>query len=181
MNENSTPVYTRQHGRGLTVQQQNAVDLIVVGKTDTEIAKALKLHRTTITKWRLYDPVFQAAVNQQRAEIWAAAIERLRHLAHKALDVLECEMENVEWKRRTKAADAVLNMVPRLSHPAPIGPTDPNEIVREIVIREREMAPSKHDDELANYLHDLPPLDEHIHDTWQELEALADVTEEGAE
>ena len=50
--------------------QLNAIDLLPPGKTDTEAAELLGLHRTTVTKWRLYDPVFQAALNRRRAEAW---------------------------------------------------------------------------------------------------------------
>ena len=46
-----TPIYTRLHKRGLTLPQQNAVDLLAVGKSDTETAEALELHRTTVTLW----------------------------------------------------------------------------------------------------------------------------------
>ena len=62
-----TPVYARQHKHGPTLAQLNAIDLLASGKTDTEAAELLHLSRTAITKWRLYDPVFQAALNQRRA------------------------------------------------------------------------------------------------------------------
>ena len=64
---NGTPVYARQHSRGLTLPQLNAVDLLAAGRTDTQAAAALGLHRTTLTKWRLYDVAFQAALNRRRA------------------------------------------------------------------------------------------------------------------
>ena len=71
MKANGTVVYQRQHKRGLTMPQLNAIDLLAAGKTDKETAELLNLSRTCITKWRLYDPVFQAALNLRRAEIWA--------------------------------------------------------------------------------------------------------------
>ena len=69
--ENGTVVYQRQHKRGLTMPQLNALDLLASGKTDKETAKLLNLSRTCVTKWRLYDPLFQATLNQRRGEIWA--------------------------------------------------------------------------------------------------------------
>lgn len=66
----STPIYARQHAHVLTLAQHNAVDLLASGKTDTETAELLNLHRTTVTKWRLYSPDFQAALNIRRAETW---------------------------------------------------------------------------------------------------------------
>ena len=70
---NGTQSYARLHRRGLTLAQQSAVDLLASGKTDTEAAGLLKLARPTVTKWRLYDPLFQAALNERRAEIWGPA------------------------------------------------------------------------------------------------------------
>jgi hypothetical protein len=64
MRVKSTPVYARQRSRTPTLPQLNAVDLLAAGKTDTETAELLSLDRTTVTKWRLYDPVFQAALTR---------------------------------------------------------------------------------------------------------------------
>jgi hypothetical protein len=84
---NGTPVYARQHSRTPTLPQLNAIDLLAAGKTDSEAAELLNLSRTTVTKWRLYDPVFQAALNRRRAEVWGAAADRLRSLIPTALNV----------------------------------------------------------------------------------------------
>lgn len=45
-----TTGYVRQHG--LTIEQRNAIDLLVTGKTDTETADSVGVHRVTVTKWR---------------------------------------------------------------------------------------------------------------------------------
>src|SRR5262249_8998674 len=44
--------------------------------------------RPTVTKWRLYDPVFQGALNQRGAEVWGSGCDRIRSLLLKALDTL---------------------------------------------------------------------------------------------
>jgi hypothetical protein len=93
MKTNGTPVYTRTHKRGLTLPQISAIDLLVSGKNDTETAELLRLSRTCITKWRLYDPIFQAALNRRRQEVWGSGIDRLRSLIPKALDALTDEVE----------------------------------------------------------------------------------------
>src|SRR6516162_7609839 len=99
-----TPVYARQHSRPPTLPQLSAIDLLAAGKTDQEAADLLGLHRTTVTKWRLYDPVFQAALNQRRAEVWGAAADRLRSLIPKALDALAAALEDPAHPGRLKAA-----------------------------------------------------------------------------
>ena len=176
---NGTPVYARQHKRGLTLPQQNAVDLLASGKNDTETAEQLNLSRTCVTKWRLYDPVFQAALNQRRAEVWGAGIDRLRALIPQALNVLADELKNPDSPNRFKAAGEILRLAPLPAGALGIGPTDAEAIVRQIVVARREDAPDK----LAEYLagtKGLPPFDQHLEEVWQELEARAAEPDEPA-
>jgi hypothetical protein len=172
MKSNGTPVYARQHRNGPTLPQLSAIDLLVSGKNDKETAELLGLSRTAVTKWRLYDPVFQAALNQRRAEVWGAGLDRLRSLIPKALDALAEEVESKESPNRFKAAVEVLKLVQLSSGAAGIGPTDAEEIVHGIVSTRRQRAHGPLDD-LIDDGKGLPPLDKHIRDTWDELEELA--------
>jgi hypothetical protein len=168
-----TVSYARLHKRGLTLKQQSAVDLLASGKTDRETAELLKLSRPCITRWRLHDVIFQAALNQRRAEVWGSGVERLRSLVPKALDALAEELANRGSSTRLKAAIEVLRLVPLPAGALGIGPIDPEEIVRQIVSGRRAQAALK---PLANLLDDppgLPPFDQHVADVWKELEARA--------
>jgi hypothetical protein len=169
--ENGTPVYARQHKRGLTLAQLNAVDLLAAGKNDTETAKKLKLSRTCITKWRLYDPVFQAALNVRRAEVWGVGIDRLRSLIPKALDALAEELDWAENPNRWRVAAEIVKLA-QLPGAAPHGPIDPDAIVRAIVERKRSQARGVLED-FAEEGKGLPGFEKHLAQTWQELEALA--------
>jgi hypothetical protein len=172
MKGNGTPVYSRQHKRGPTLPQLNAVDLLAAGKNDTEAAELLHLSRTCVTKWRLYDPVFQAALNIRRAEVWGSGLDRLRALIPKALDVLAEVLADSTTPNRLKAVGEVLRLAQLPSGALEIGPTDAEEIVRRLVEQRRKDAP----DGLDAILEDgkgLPPLEKHIEQTWRELEALA--------
>src|SRR5512142_1607768 len=114
-----TNTYARSNAHGLTLMQQNAVDLLAAGNNDTETADALKLHRVTVTRWRLYSPEFRAALAAQRAAIWGASADRLRALLPKALDTLADALEHADDK--VTVALAVL----KLAGPLPLVPTDP--------------------------------------------------------
>jgi hypothetical protein len=61
----ATKGYKRLHG--VTVKQQNAIDRLVAGDTDEQAAQAAGVHRVTVSKWRLHDPAFQAALNAPRS------------------------------------------------------------------------------------------------------------------
>jgi hypothetical protein len=169
---NGTPVYARQHSRVPTLPQLNAIDLLAAGKTDTETATALELHRTTVTKWRLYDPVFQAALNRRRAEVWGAAADRLRSLIPKALDVLADALGTKMNYMDVKAAVAILRLAPPAGDALTIGPTDADEIVSGIVRHRRSATPGVLDG-LLDDGKGLPPMDQHVQDVWRELEAKA--------
>ena len=83
--------YQRAHG--LTVPQRHAIDLLITGKTDLEVAQALGLNRVTVTRWRLYDVLFQAELDRQRHALWSAGADRLRALVPKAIETVERALE----------------------------------------------------------------------------------------
>lgn len=116
--------------RELSVEQLNAIDCLVVGKTDRETAETVGVGRQTVNEWRNHHPAFQAALNARRHDVWGGAGDRLRALLPCALDALEHALtEGKDWK----AAVAVIGLagldrqgygVPNLG-PYSIGPTDP--------------------------------------------------------
>jgi hypothetical protein len=161
MKASRTAVYQRQHKRGLTMPQLNAIDLLACGKTDKETAELLNLSRTCVTKWRLYDPVFQAALNRLRAEVWGVGLDRLRSLIPTAIDVLADEMENLESPNRVKAACEILRLARFPVDPLTTGPTDPHEVVRQGVERRRRQACSMLDS-VMDQGKDLPPFERHV-------------------
>src|SRR5262249_10209669 len=171
----TTAGYQRLHRRGLTPAPQTAPGLPASGQPDTQTAQPLHLHRVTVRKWRLYDPVFQAALNQRRAEIWSAGIDMLRSLIPKALSAVAGILNDSENPNRLKAALEILRLAWFPGHPLDIGPTDPEEIVRGIVAQRRANTPGFLD-RMQEDGKGLPPLDQHLADTWQELEALASET-----
>jgi hypothetical protein len=106
---------------GLTDLQHSAIDLLTSGKTDTETARRLKIHRTTVTRWRLYSPAFRAELAARRAGVWGAAADQLRALLPKALDVLNRALED-DYSQ----VDVALALV-KLARALPVAPTDPSE------------------------------------------------------
>jgi hypothetical protein len=172
MKANGTVGSQRQPKRGLTMPQLDAIDLLAAGKTDKDTAQQLGLSRACVTKWCLYDPVFQAALNRRRAEVWSAGIDRLRSLIPKALDALADELENRDSPNRLKAASEILRLARLPADALKTGPTDPEEIVHQVVERRRKRAPDLLEDMLGGQK-GLPPFEQHLADAWRELEALA--------
>ena len=125
--------YIRQ--RGLTIEQRNAIDLLVTGKTDTETAEAVGVHRVTVTKWRNADPWFQAELNRRRQEVWSAAGEQLRSLLRKAIEALETELGNPD--RRLAAAGQIVKLAGLTEAPPPNGATEAEQIISDIFHQHR--------------------------------------------
>lgn len=172
MKAKGTAVYTRQHFAGPTLAQQSAIDLLVCGKSDTETAAALGLSRTTVSKWRLYDVAFQAALNRRRAEVWSEGAERLRSLVPKALDALAAELDR--RPNRLKAALALLKM----AEPPAIGPSEPDAVLAAIVEARRQAARGVFQ-ELMDDGKGLPPFPDHVEQVRQELAEKLAVPDDG--
>lgn len=119
--------------RALTSAQLAAVDLVVLGKPDAEVAEAVGVTRQTVWGWRHYHPEFCAALNARRREVFGQAGDRLRVLLGKALDVLAHELDNQardEWQ--VKVALKILDFAggPVLANQvAATGPEDAEELL----------------------------------------------------
>jgi len=85
--------------RPLSIEQENAIELLLCGKSDREVAEAVGVTRQTVWEWRNRNPEFIAALNARRQEVWGSHVERLRQLVTKAIDVLE---ENLDGKAGAK-------------------------------------------------------------------------------
>jgi hypothetical protein len=119
----------------LSIEQTNAIDLLIVGKTDSEVAAVIGKTRQTVCGWRLYHPVFQAELNKRRRAIWGTAADKLRSLLPKALSALEQELEGGDNKLK-----AALEMVKLAGiQMGQIGAIDPEEIVTSVA-QQRELA-----------------------------------------
>jgi hypothetical protein len=108
------------------MEQQNAIDLLVQGKADHEVAAAVGVARETVTRWRGENPYFVAELNRLRKALWGSAHERLRGLVHTAVDILEKALTDGDLKAAVELLKAV-----RLygAVPAPSGLDDPELVL----------------------------------------------------
>ncbi len=111
--------------RQLTVQQQNAIDMLILGKSDREAAEAVGVSRQTVCTWRHEHAGFIAELNRRRGEVWSAHTDRLRQLVSAAVDVLEANLGSDDARLRQEAAVHVLKATGLYgANLAPSGPTD---------------------------------------------------------
>ncbi len=130
----------KQIGR-LAADQQNAMELLVMGKTIAETARSAGVSRTTIYHWLRNDPVFQAAYNQWHDQLEEGCRSRLLTLTDKATDAIEKALENGD----ARAALQLLKGMGMIQHKI-VGPTDAEEIRKKSEIeRERRKIALKRD------------------------------------
>ena len=84
--------------RRLSEKQYLAIDLILQGLTDEEVASQIGVARQTVNKWKNKNTEFIIELNRRRQEIHDAAKDKLIRLASKAIDTLEQEVEKRNWK-----------------------------------------------------------------------------------
>ena len=94
-------------GSNLSVEQLNAIDILVQGKTDQETALAVGVVRETVTRWRNDNPYFAAELNKQRKLIWGTNQDRLRSLTTKAVDTIETALDAGDSKAAVEVLKAV--------------------------------------------------------------------------
>ncbi|WP_067936467.1 phBC6A51 family helix-turn-helix protein [Alicyclobacillus kakegawensis] len=116
--------------RQLSVEQENAIDLLLMGKSDREVAEAVSVARQTVWEWRNRNAEFMAELNARRQELWGAQVERMRQLVAKAVDVLEEDLhQGADAKLRQSAAVHILRAVGLYGADLkPSGPTQPNDV-----------------------------------------------------
>ena len=128
------PDKTLHRYKPLTPEMENAIDLLMTGKPDREVAAAVGVSRQTIAQWRQH-PVFMAELNQRRHTLWADAHARLRALISGAVDVIEEAVREGDLK----AAIEVLKAVKLYGEVgAPTGATEPDVLVREQAVAQLE-------------------------------------------
>ena len=95
------------HGFSLSVEQLNAIDVLITGATDKETASATRVTRETVTRWKNDNPNFIAELNKRRRLLWCSGHEKLRSLLTKAVDVLENELDSGNFRAAVEVLRAV--------------------------------------------------------------------------
>jgi Homeodomain-like domain len=93
--------------RPLSIAQKNAIDRLITGATDAEVAAAVGVDRSTVWQWRHAHPLFQAELERARAEVYRAPQEKLRSCLMKAVSNLTAAVENGELRASIELLKAV--------------------------------------------------------------------------
>jgi len=121
----------------LTPEQLNAIDLLIFGKTDKEVAETLGIGRNTISKW-YKNAFFIAELNSKREALWVDSKFRLKSLVSEAVNVLTNGLHSSDEKIAITAAVHILKTVGLYGEvKQDFGPTSPEEAVWKQAVSKR--------------------------------------------
>jgi hypothetical protein len=90
--------------------QIRAIDLIVQGMDDLDVARHLGLHRSTLWRWKTFNEDYRRALAEARAFFRATATDRYHKLLMRATEKLEGFLDAPEPNYQFRAAQIVLCM-----------------------------------------------------------------------
>ena len=116
----------------LNEKQQQAIQLLLVGQTDQQVADAVGVTRQTVNQWKNQDPVFVARMNREKEELWQSYRQKLRSVVGQAIDVLVGDSLDVENRnlRKTAAVHLLKSVGLYGKDLKPSGPTESQEVER---------------------------------------------------
>jgi len=94
---------------GLAERQEEALRLLLCGRSVAHIAQKLEIHRQTLWRWRR-DPLFAREFRRRAEAIWDDSARRLRGMLHPALDIIEGHLRDRYERVRFRAAQTILNL-----------------------------------------------------------------------
>jgi len=102
----------------LPPKHEQAISLIVAGKSITEAAAEVGLTRSTLSRLINQNPVVKAELEHQRAVATRQTADKMRGMLNKAVDVIESSLSDktISAEDRLKAAVSILGKIaPNLS------------------------------------------------------------------
>ena len=73
----------------LSLKQHYAMELLLIGKSNAEVAALIGVDSEIVGQWQNLDAEFIVAINALRAAAWEGSVARLKNLMSRALDVVE--------------------------------------------------------------------------------------------
>lgn len=124
----SRSIKINQDMPAITGQQEQAIALLLAGKSQAETAAAVEVAAETLTRWLHGDAAFVAAYNARRLELWEANSARLRELSGKAIDTIEAILQDPGESAAVRLRAAVVVLKELGANDKPGGATTPAEV-----------------------------------------------------
>ena len=103
--------------KALSIQQKNAIDLLLTGKNDRQVAEFVGVERVTVNNWRNRKPEFIDELNRRRHELFEGEMDRLRSLISSSVDALTECINSTDERVKLTAANSLLKLLGLDRHP----------------------------------------------------------------
>ena len=90
-------------------KQEKALELVLRGMNDVEVAKEIGVTRQTVSNWRRYNTVFIETLADERKLLREKHQDSINGLVDKAIEVMKNALEDDDPKIRLQAAKLVLS------------------------------------------------------------------------
>jgi len=94
----------------LTMRQEQALEMMLEGVSDGDIAQKIGVTRQTVNNWRNNDYHFRFMLSQRRLQVWEKRRDEMADLYQEAMTVVRKELKSRNAKTRFKAAAQILKM-----------------------------------------------------------------------
>ncbi len=105
----------------ISTEQEQAIDLLLMGKSPTEVSKELG---QPVRDWSRRDPAFISELSQRRSALRETQLDQLRALAGRALEVLDEQLTNGVEKSKLKA-DVAIQILKLVGLEGKVSPSKP--------------------------------------------------------
>ena len=94
----------------LSMKQEQAISLMMAGKSDTEIGKEVEVSRECVWRWRNENAEFMEAARKRRENLVARHTEELHNLLGEALKVVKESLRSGDAPTKLRVALQLLKM-----------------------------------------------------------------------
>lgn len=119
----------QQPAHELSIEQLNAIELLITGASDQAVADQVGVSRQTVWDWRNNDNEFAAQLERKRQALWAYHEDDLRSLITRAIEILRGGMQSDDERIQIVAAVHVLRSVGLYGQSLqPVGDTSADQV-----------------------------------------------------
>ena len=149
----NTPTPQPSSTRALSQKHRTALDMLVAGKSDSEICLALKIDASTLYRWKHKNPLFIAELNRRHQELWSDIAANLRLAVARAIATIDRQLLSPDDVESHRAARTLINLA-NINRLSPMNAPTRVDDVLDTFLRNQQPKPTTGSDDHADIFSD---------------------------